>query len=201
MGSKITNVLKFLFFVLLLPFVITSTQAFGTQLGELPGRLTEYFMNGILAYLLVHIFIYEPQPIYQYGQNLVSSVFKFFSPFVRIAPFVLPIFSFIFLILFYLASLIFKSQEIQNVLMFFVSFTLAMHMVFTAKAMRDRDTNAAKPNYFFAVSLIYSVNIFMLALAFHLILKDFSFPDFFQSATQETERIYKTVFNQLFVAK
>ena len=193
------TILKFVFFILLLPFVVTSTIAFIRELNALPSDLVDFFVRGILIYLLIHVFIYEPQGVYQYGQNLVSAVFRFFSPLVKVAPFFLPIYSIIFLIVFYFAMLIFKSADLRHYFMFLVSFTLTMHLVFTAKALRDKDSNAIKPHYFFGISVIYSVNIFILALMFDLILVDFSFPQFFNSATQMTGQIYSAAFHQLFL--
>ena len=199
MKSKITAVLKFIVFLLLLPFVVISTRAFIRELNQLPSDLQESFILGILVYLLVHIFIYEPKPIYQYGQNGVTAIFQFFSPIVKVAPFVLPIFSIIFLLLFYFAMLIFDSAKLGQGLIFLVSFTLTMHMVFTAKILRDKDSNVIKPSYFFSMSLVYSFNIFILALLFDLVLTDFSFYQFFMSSTQKTGEIYSSVFRQLFV--
>ncbi len=165
---------------------------------QLPSDLRQCFILGILVYLLVHVFIYEPQPIYQYGQNMVTAIFQFFSPLVKVAPLVLPIFSIFFIIALYVGTLVFKSAQLGQGLIFLVGFTLTMHMVMTAKILRNKDSNTIKPNYFFSMSLIYSFNIFILALLFDLALKDFSFYHFFTSATQATGAIYGAVFHQLF---
>ncbi|HOW36566.1 MAG TPA: hypothetical protein PL155_09185 [Candidatus Omnitrophota bacterium] len=199
MKDKIINILKFVCFILLLPVVVTGTMAFIKGLEGLPYELTAFFVQGILIYLIIHVFLYEPKPVYQYGQNIMSAIFGFFAPLVKVAPFVLPIYSMIFLILFYLASLIFKSADIGHYFMFLVSFTLTMHMVFTAKALRDKDTNVIKPNYLFAMSLIYVVDISIMALMLGLILADFSFPQFFSETTRMTGSVYHAVFFQLFV--
>ena len=197
--NKIMIVLKFIFFILLLPLVITSTIGFVKELNALPLDLTEAFVRGIFIFLIIHLFIYELQIIYQYGQNLVSIIFGFFSPLVKVAPFFLPIYSIIFLIAFYFVNLIFKSPSLGNYFMLFVGFTLAMHLVFTAKVLRGKDPNAIKPNYFFAISLIYVINIFIVAVLFNLILSDFSFANFFRASTSEAADIFKAIFKQLFV--
>ena len=165
----------------------------------LPPELVTNFIRGIVVYLFLYLFLYEFQPVYQYGQNMVTVIFRFFSPLVKVAPFVLPIFSLMALVVFYFSTFIFRSKEIGYAFMFLVSFMFTMHMVSTAKALRSRDNNAAKPDYFFSISLIYAINIFILALMFDLILPDFSFPDFFKTATGMTGHIYKSAFNQLFV--
>ena len=197
--GKIASILKFVFFLLILPLVVGSTIGFIKELRALPADLMDYFVNGVLVYLIIHVFIYEPQPIYQYGQRIVSAIFGFVSPLVKIAPFVLPIYSIIFLILFYFATLIFKSAQWGGYFMFLVSFTLTMHMVFTAKSLREKDSNVVKPNYFFLMSVVYLIDIFILALLLDLILVDFSFSNFFRTATGVTGSVYLAVFKQLFV--
>lgn len=199
MKDKIINILKFVCFILLLPVVITGTMAFIKGLDGLLYELTSFFVRGILIYLIIHVFLYEPKPVYQYGQNIMSAIFGFFAPLVKVAPFVLPIYSMIFLILFYLASLIFKSADIGHYFMFLVSFTLTMHMVFTAGALREKDKNVVKPDYLFAMSLIYVIDMSIMALMLGLILTDFSFPQFFSETTRMTGNVYHAVFFQLFV--
>ena len=197
--NKITEILKFIFFILLLPLFVASTVGFIKELENLPAGLSLFFQRGILIYLLIHLFIYEPQPLYQYGQNLVIAIFRFFAPLVKVAPFFLPIYSIVILILFYFFDLIFKSPSWENYFMFAFSFTLTMHMVFTAKALRAKDSNVVKPNYFFAMSIIYIVSVFLISLLFGLVSKDFSFPGFFDTTVAMTADVYKTIFHQLFV--
>ena len=199
MDNKIAAIFKFVLFILLLPVVVGTTVGFVDELSQLPNDLAEVFYRGILFYLLMHIFIVEPKGVFQYGQNVVSSIFKFFAPLVKIAPFVLPIYSFLFLILFYFSSLFFDSRELAGMFMLLVSFTLTMHVVFAAQMLRESDSNAAKPNYFFSISLIYVLNAFLLALMFDLILTDFSFSKFFETLCSIAGGVYSAVFRQLFV--
>ena len=199
MKEKAIEFLKFIFFLLFLPLIVNGTIAFIDQLDTLPQNLRHVFLQGILIYLIFYLFIYEFEPVYQYGQNLVMGIFRFFAPLVRVAPFVLPIFSILFLILFYFSSVFLKSEIIRGTFMFLVSLTLTMHMVFTSKSLRGQDSNAVKPNYLFAFSLIYVVNIFILSLMLDLIFPEFSFYAIFKFATQRTGQIYGTIFRQLFV--
>ena len=199
MGNKIFEILKFVFFILLLPVVVASTIGFVQGLGALSKETIEFLLYGIVVYLFIHVFIYEPQPVYQYGQNLVTVIFRFFSPLVKVASFLFPIYTILLLIISYFVGLIFKSKDLGNYFMFTISATFTMHMVFTAKILRDKDSNIIKPNYFFAISLIYVINIFILAMMFNLILGEFSFIKFFSTATTLAGNVYRAVFKQLFV--
>lgn len=199
MKNKIADIFKFVFFILLLPLVVTMTVNFMQQLEALPSEYIAYFIRGIAIYLFIHLFIYEPAGVYGYGQKVVGSIFKFFAPLVTVAPFFLPIYSLLLLMLFYFAQLFIKDDRVIYCFMFLVSFTLTMHLVFTAKSLREKDKNASKPNYFFALALIYTVNTFILALMFNLIFEDFSFPQFFLSTTRQAGHIYMSVFRQLFM--
>ncbi len=199
MGSKILSILKFVFFILLLPLAVASTTAFIQEVNHLPQETIAFLLNGIVVYLFVHLFVYEPRPVYQYGQNLVTAIFQFFAPLVKIASFLLPIYTILLLIGAYFANLIFKRNDIEHYLLFLISASFVMHMVFTAQVLRGKDSNIIKPNYLFSVSLIYVINIFIIAMMFDLILKEFSFAEFFSTATAMTAKVYKAVFNQLFV--
>jgi hypothetical protein len=146
----------------------------------------------------MHVFIYEPNGLYRFGQKLLADIFRFFAPLVKVAPFVLPIYSILFLVIFYFVSLVFTYEWVGNSCMFWVSFSLTMHLVFTAKNLRDSDKNAVKPHYLFSMSLIYVLDIFILALILDLVVSPFSFPEFFKSMTHTAEGIYTGIFRQLF---
>lgn len=199
MKDKIIEILKFVFFILLLPLVVGSTVGFNYELGNLPEELSSAFIFGMAAYLIFHLFIYKPQGAYQYGQGLVSGVFKFFAPLVEVASFLIPIYAFIGLIGLAAAVLGFHSAKMGWYCMVFIGMTLTMHLIFASEALQAKEQSVLRPNYFFSISLIYIINIFIVAAVFYLVLKDFSFADFFGTAKGITLHAYRRVFNQLFV--
>ncbi len=199
MDNKITAIIKFVLFILLLPVVAMATISFMSELQTLPKDLTSAALAGILVFLVIHLFIYELQPFYQYGQSLVASMFRFFPPLIKTMPFLLPVFSILFLVLFYFLTVVVTMKGIGNFLFFLSSFTLIMHLVFTAKTLREKDNNAVKPDYFFAMCIIYIAILSLIAFLLALIVKDFSFANFFIVTLAETAKIYQSLFEQLFV--
>ncbi|MFH1359569.1 MAG: hypothetical protein ABIJ41_00835 [Candidatus Omnitrophota bacterium] len=200
MKEKFLIVLKFIIFVCLIPVVIAATRGFVEQMSSIPDVLRAFFLWGIFVYIFVHVFICEPKELYAYGQKIVSQIFRFFAPLVEVAPYFLPIYAILLLIIFYFVVLIFKAGEYGRYFMFMLSFFLTMHFTFTAKQLRAKEENALKPNYFFSISIIYIANIVLLSLFLDLIIDSFSFVELFTAITRQTEGIYSTIFHQLFLS-
>lgn len=194
----IGDILKFVIFILLIPLIIALTVAFCQEFRGLPLNYKLAFNWGALIYLIMHLLIYEPNVIYLFGQKLVSSIFRFFDPLVKFAPFFFPIYSILFLIGFYFENVFVQSVKFDLVLIFLISFTLMMHLVLTAKALKGKDPNAAKPNYFFTMSFIFVTNIFLISLLFDLIMPEFALTTFLKHTAVLAKGIYVAVYRQLF---
>jgi hypothetical protein len=129
----------------------------------------------------------------------VATVFQFLKPLVNFAPYVLPIYTLAIVIVYGILSLTGRMQgEWQGIFLFLLAFTFTMHIVLTAQDLYNKDSLAGKPNYFFGMSLVYIVDVFLMALVMSLAVKGFSFPHFFESLTGMSFKIYAAVFHQLF---
>jgi len=199
--QKLLSGLKFLLFLLLLPLIFAATTGFMNELFLLDPIQSNCFLWGIIGYLLFHLFIAEPYGLYQYGKGLVGDIFKFFAPLVIVAPLILPIFSILLLVLLYFSSYVIKEIDLSVYFIFFASFTFAMHMIFTARDLRQQDSETLKSQYFFSIALIYLVSLVAVALMMYLCLPRFSFINFMKTTFYVSEGIYKAVFNQLFVPR
>lgn len=204
MGNKITSILKFIFAVVFFPILVAVSLSFSNELQKLSPHLVSAFVWGVFTYLVIHLLLYEPAPVYQKGQKITEIVFKFFAPLVRLASFFLPIFTILLLLAFYLLTITLKKPlrlEYQSYFMFFISLFMILHIVFTAASLRNRQTDFLKANYFFAMEFIYIINIGIIAGMFSLIFTEFSFLNFFNGACSITQNIFVVVFNQLFQVK
>ncbi len=199
MGNKIVDVLKFIFFILLIPVTVGSSLGFLKGLQAINTTCLNSFSLGAVVFLFVYLFLLEPQGVYDYGQKIMGDIFRFFAPLVEVAPFFLPVYSLLILIAFFFASFFPNLKGYAPYFMFFISFTLMMHFVFTAKTLREKDGSVLKPNYFFEFSLIYIVNLSILASLFGLVFSDFSSAEFFSTIADVTSKVYTGIFNQLFV--
>ncbi len=198
-SDKLFGIIKFVLGVCLLPFVYSISVSFLKELGLIDLPSQSYFWAGIITFLLIHLFVFEPAAIYRKGHRLLEVIFSFFSPLVKVAPFVLPVYAIIVFILYLPLSLIFKSKDFFYFFLFIFSFSVALHLVFSAKSVRTKQNDFLKANYIFGFSFIFIVNLILLSLSLSFIFKQFSFVNFFNSAFLSAESIFYAVFKQLFL--
>lgn len=204
MNSKLASLLKLCLAVIFFPALIGVSVSFSDEIQKLSPHLVSAFVWGIFSYLVIHLLLYEPQPVYQKGQRIVESVFRFFSPLVKLASFFLPIFSLLTLTIYYVVLTLLGDKfraEYHIYFMFLVSFFMVLHIVFTAAALRGRQSDFLKANYFFAMEFIYIINIGIIAGMFSLIFAEFSFLNFFNGSCSVVRDIFAAVGGQLFKIK
>ena len=125
-------------------------------------------------------------------------LFGFFSPLVKVAPYLLPIYSILVISCFLILKLAFSLNPGANIFLFFISSSLTFHLVITAEELRDKEVGLARANYFFGFTIIYLVNILMLAAGLHFMFDKFSFLEFLSQAGSGSLVIYQNIFRQLF---
>lgn len=199
--SRLFGFLKLTLGILLLPFVYSLTVSFVTECAKLTKGVNTYFCSGIITFLAVYLFVYEPLNIYNKGQKILEAVFRFFTPLVRVAPYLLPIYSIIMFAGYFLYALFDKSSAAVNWFVFLFGFTITLHLVFSAKSLRGRQSDFLRSNYIFGFSFIYILNIALLAMVFSLMFGPYSFVDFCNHSFQIAKGIFSAVFKQLFVPR
>jgi len=197
--EKSLSVLKFILGIALLPFVYSSSIAFVSQISQIQKSCQNYFWLGVIVFLVFFLFIWEPEIIYNSGHKLLEIVFNFFRPFVEIAPNLLPIYTIILFILYGILSLIVKDSWLLEYSVFLIGFSIAMHIVFTARALGSKKGDFLKANYIFGFSFVYIINAALLALLLSLVFKQFSFLDFSKSSYLQARDIFNALFKQIFV--
>ncbi len=143
------GIVKFALGVCLLPFVYSSTIAFLNEIVVIERPLENYFWFGMAAFLIMYLFIWEPAIIYAKGQSLLEFIFSFFKPLVRVAPYLLPVYTIILFFVYLIGSLVTKTPRLLDYTVFLFGFTLALHLVFGAKSLRSRKGDFFKGNYIF----------------------------------------------------
>ncbi|TRZ95284.1 hypothetical protein D4R78_04090 [bacterium] len=198
-SSRIFSIIKFILGVCLLSFVYSYSAALIDELSLVDKSLQTDFWAGVVTLLIVYLFIWEPALIYTKGQKLVEIVFSFFRPLVRVAPYLIPIYTLVLFFLYGIVYFIVKSESLTHYFVFLIGFSISLHLIFSAKSIRSKQGDFLKANYIFGFSLIYILNLILLAFGFNLIFKDFSFVNFFNSSYQFAKAIYYAVFKQLFL--
>ncbi len=198
-SAKTFGVIKFILGVCLLPFVYSATVSFLRQFSLVDNVSQVYFWSGIITFVLIYFFVFEPAIVYQKGHRLLEIIFSFFAPLVKVAPYVLPIYTLVIFVLYLLLSLFFKSREFFYFFLFMFGLSLALHLIFSAKSVRSKQGDFLKANYIFGFSFVYITNLIIVALCLNLVFKEFSFVNFFNNSFQAANNIFHAVFRQLFL--
>jgi len=199
LSSKIFGIIKFILGVFLLPFVFSTTVSFLNEFGLVNRSLQVIFWSGVISFLVVYLFIWEPLLIYNKGHKLLEIMFSFFKPMVNVAPFLLPIYTILFFIIYGLLSLVIKPSWLIEYTLFLIGFSAILHLVFSAKNIRTKKGDFLKGNYIFGFSFIFILNLSLLALGFSLMFKEFSFVNFCNISFTIASNIFYAVFKQLFL--
>ncbi|MBM3245948.1 MAG: hypothetical protein FJZ13_01280 [Candidatus Omnitrophica bacterium] len=198
-SRKVFSIVQLVIGIVLLPFIYTTTVAFIHEFSLIEEPLRNYFWAGLISFLVIYLFVWEPAIIYAKGQRLLALVFTFIKPMVKVAPFLLPVYTIILFILFGLASLLFKSAAVANYFVFSFGFSMGLHLVFSAKSIRSKQGDFLRANYIFGFSFIYILNIFLLIFCLNLFFEKISFVNFVNNSFQAAKDIFSAVFRQLFL--
>lgn len=198
-SHKFLGMLKFIIGICLLPFIYSVSVSFLNEFNTVEKLFQDYFWAGVLSFTIIYLFIYEPAIIYNKGQKLLGIIFNFFRPLVRVAPYLLPIYTIIIFILYLIFSFALKSKESVGYFIFLLSFSLTLHLIFSAKSVRSKQGDFLKANYIFGFSFVYIIDLLLLSFCLNIMFKDFSFVNFFNNSFQTGKNIVYVIFKQLFI--
>ncbi len=201
LSSKLFGIIKFILAVIILPFVYSSVVSFLNEFVQIDPYLQQVFLNGIITFLAVYLFVWEPVIIYNKGHKLLEIMFSFFKPMVNVAPFLLPIYTILFFIIYGLLSIGIKDGRLIEYALFLIGFSTILHLTFSAKTIRSKKGDFLKANYIFGFSFIFILNIALLAFGLSLIFSKFSFVNFCNISFNTAKNIFYAVFKQLFLFK
>lgn len=198
-NRKLFVFIKFVLGLCFLPFVYLFSASFIYQFKFIEEPVQGYFWWGICVFLLVYLFVWEPAVFYFKGQKVTEFIFSFLKPLVRVAPFILPVYTLLLLLVYGIFSWVLK--DVLGYFMFFIGFTLSLHLVFSAKTLRSKKEDFFKSNYIFGFSLVYIFNLLLLSLFFGIIFEKFSFVNFCKDTFLQGQDFFNALFTQLFVNK
>lgn len=199
LSSKMFGIIKLILGICLLPFVYSTSFSFLNEFGVIEKSAQNYFWSGVITLLLIYLFVWEPAIIYAKGQRILEVIFTFFKPLVRVAPYLLPIYTIVLFILYWILSGILKSPNLINYFVFLFGFTMGLHLIFGAKSLRSKQQDFLKANYIFGFSFVYILNLVLVAFILNLIFDKFSVVNFLNNSFQIAKNIFSAVFKQLFL--
>ena len=193
------SIVKFITGICLLPFVYSVSLSFLNEFNTVEKLFRDYFWAGVITFIIVYLFVYEPAIIYNKGQRLLGIVFQFLKPLVRVAPYLLPIYTIAIFIAYLILPLAFKTKESLGSFLLLFSFSLTLHLVFSARSVRSKQGDFLKANYIFGFSFVYIIDLVLLAFCLNIVFKEFSFVNFFNNSFQTGKNIIYAIFKQLFL--
>jgi len=197
--SRLFSVVKLLLGICLLPFVYSATVVFLQEAQRLEAGIVQSLATGVAVLLIFYLFIWEPGVVYAKGQKILQAIFKFFAPLVKVAPYLLPIYTIILFLLCGLVGLISRSTASLKYFVFLFGFSITLHLVFGAKSLRSRKGDFLKANYIFGFSFVYILNIALLSFGLSLFFEKFSFVNFCNLTYLIGQRLYVGLFRQFFL--
>lgn len=198
-AGKLFGIIKFILGVCLLPFVYSVSFSFLNEFSVIEKSLQHYFWGGLVSFIAIYLFIWEPAKLYVKGQKLLELIFSFFRPLVKVAPYLLPIYTIELFVLYAILYAIFKSQSLDDYFIFLFGFSISLHLVFGAKSLRSKQGDFLKANYIFGFSFVYILNVTLLAFFLNVMFKDYSIVNFVNNSFQTGKGIFDAIFKQLFL--
>jgi hypothetical protein len=197
MGEGLINIFKFVIFVLLLPVVIATAQAFAGYFQTLPSQLQEFLLWGCEAFLITFIFVHPFRGMYDFGQKIIESLFKFVSPLQIYAASLFPFYTLLILLALFICDRFLDLSAYKPYFYFFIGFTYTMHVILMAAQLQEQEKSLIKPTYFLMGSLILILNLILAVLFLNGLVAKFTFPDFFQAALNNAWNIYVDIFHKI----
>ena len=188
-------ILKILGFLLILPLIIASFIAFQTQILSLPVNKEAWVLWGAGSYIALNLFVYDFKSIYDSGKSLVEKMLTFFKP----AGYVVPVYTVFLIILFVLALILGCGTFLRPYFLFAIAFTLAMHLILTAREIYQSDHSILKAHYLFTFGAVLIVILFIMSLLLAWVIPEYSFVGFIKSLASRTYHLYTAGYRTLFV--
>jgi hypothetical protein len=209
----ITRFLRFILGVLLIPFSIGISLALYQQLGSVHtiNNYQLFFLYGLGSYIILHLVFYRPVFPYVFGHELMHALSTWISggqvksfkasakggevkttksnSFISLSPYCFPLYTIVLALAYSLSSLFFEVGRYVLIFIFLVGFTLAFHLVITIDFLKTKQPDLVKTGYILSLSLIYMVNLSILALILSLIFPDISFLNFIQGSFESALNI------------
>lgn len=208
--------------IICLPLTVTISTAFYNRLTglALDSKDQQYFLWGVFGYTALHLFIFKPHFIYNLGHEVthVLSAWLSFGKaknlkvsgeggsvqtsksnfFINISPYFIPVYTLILCLSYFLLEKFGDASPYAAYFVFFIGFTLAMHIIMTVDSLKVSQPDLIKTGYLFSLSLIYVINIIVVGFVISLIFSGFSFSGFLFDFSEQTRGIYTLIYNQLF---
>lgn len=189
MKEFLKNLFKLVFAIILLPIVITCANNFTEHFSNYPNNYDEFFLWGAFSFLMIFLFVYEFWGIHEFGQRIISGIFKFITSPDGFISKIISFYLILIFIVFFFTNTFLEVDKYDHYFLFFIGFASAMHIILVAQDLQQEEKSLIKPTYLFTMTVILIFNICLIILCMDVVLKSYTFADFFQSVVTDSKDI------------
>ncbi|MDD4957479.1 MAG: hypothetical protein PHH49_04870 [Candidatus Omnitrophica bacterium] len=218
----LSKVLRTLAGIVLLPMAYAVGEAFYTSISSISvlSGTFRILERGVLAYLLIHIFIFRPVYVYVLGHEAVHALATWLcggrvisfnvTPsgggvvtsktnfFIELSPYFVPIYTVMLCPLSLGMHMAGKSGPgVSAVFLFLVGFTMAFHFVLTNEALRLQQPDLMKSGFIFSLVVIFVANIVVIEAIFTPFFESVSLRGFLSDAAANTGDVYTLIYGKI----
>ena len=196
--NGISELIKFVFFVLVIPLIAAVTISFQKELSELKTVYHHSFEWGIVTYSILYFFLCDLVWLYKFGQSVSGEILRIWEPLAKVMPYIFPIYTVLTVGAYYIVVRVLGMGPNQGWWFFVMGFTFAMHLIMTARELYEEDTSLFKPNYLFEMTLVYVLDVFLMVQLLNATAWKFSLVAFAQTVIDLTRDFYTIIYLRIF---
>jgi len=193
------NTLKIFGFIFLLPIVYGFSEGFFRQFSRQPITIVNSFIYAVCLYLLIHIFLFKPTPLFKFGERIVDKIFIFTGPLRRFFGYGVAFYCLIFFIYYFVLINFFQRSFDKENIVFMLVFFFIMHLSLVAEELKEQHKDLFGISYLFYLSSVYIINLIILGLFLSYLLEKFSFMEFIRFGYNFVVDAITLMWQQLFV--
>ncbi|MBF0522855.1 MAG: hypothetical protein HQL24_07365 [Candidatus Omnitrophica bacterium] len=201
MGTVLLTIIKTIFSVFFLPFVVACVLVFKAHLATYPPAYQLFFFWGIISFILIFLFFMSLDKIFEFSHKIIQAIFKFTAPFDIFFANILSLYLLVLLGVFYFFSTYKGTANYNHIFMFLIGFFFALHIVSLSQGLKDSLKIFARFSYLFWAGLAFILNILLIVFVLDKILGQNLFPKFFSSLMATTGHAYHFFFKKIFFLK
>ena len=216
-------ILRFIISILLIPVCVIATVSFYNGIFAIKNVSESgvLFILGALLYSVTHLLLFRLDFLYIFGHESMHALATFCSGgkasnmkvsgkegsvktttpnfFVMLAPYLVPIYTVIIAIAYFILSFFIDITKYYGIFIFLTGFTLMFHLAYTAESMKGKQSDLVKTGYLSSIAFIYISNLVIVFFIMSLFFKDVSFINFISSVYEKTKFFYYSFWKQLFL--
>lgn len=161
--SRLHSVFKIIVILIAIPLITGFLKGLFSQVNSLAVPAGKAVYWGITAYVMMHLFIFEPVDFYRGTQQFVQHVFGFLSPLFKVTYYIVPFWGLVLIGLYFLVRTVFPGTAFLNIFYFLTAFIFTMHIIMVASVLKAEELKGFM-DYFFVFVVVVAVNIFFMAI-------------------------------------